>query len=295
MASSVPLAVIGLGGMGAGIAQSLLKAEFPVAVYNRTRSKAAPLEQAGATVGESAADAAAGASVIVLSLADEAAVEEVLFGHLGPTLRPGQLVVDTSTVSPQFARTSAARVAALGARRIEACVLGNPMMAASGQLRVFAAGDKADVAEAADLLSAIGQEVRYLGGTGQASSLKLAFNLLLGVQTLGLAEAVRLVEGAGLERDVFLDALDSSGWRSPVLSFRAAFMRRRAYQPAGFRSALMHKDLSLAVREAASHDVDLALVRCAADRYAALLSAGCGDDDAAAIVDLPNIPAQPRA
>jgi 3-hydroxyisobutyrate dehydrogenase len=286
MSGSPRVAVIGLGGMGSGMAQSLLRAGFAVTVHNRTAAKAEPLEQAGASVAGSAADAAAGANFVLLSLADEAAVEDVLFGHLGQVLRPGHTVIDTSTVSPEFARAAASRVAAAGASRVEACVIGNPPMAAAGKLRVFAAGDEADVDAAAGVLGAIGQDLRYLGATGRASSLKLAFNLLLGVQTLGLAEAVEFAETAGLDRDLLLDAIEASGWRSPVLSFRAMFMRRRAYQPAGFRAALMHKDLNLAAREAAARQVDLPLVRCAADRYEAVICAGRGDDDAAAVVDV---------
>jgi 3-hydroxyisobutyrate dehydrogenase len=286
MSGGPRVAVIGLGGMGSGMAQSLLRAGFAVTVHNRTAAKAEPLEQAGAAVAASAAGAAAGASFVLLSLADEAAVEDVLFGQLSPVLRPGQTVIDTSTVSPEFARAAATRVAAAGARRVEACVIGNPPMAAAGKLRVFAAGDEADVDAAAGVLGAIGQDLRYLGVTGRASSLKLAFNLLLGVQTLGLAEAVEFAETAGLDRDLLLDAIEASGWRSPVLSFRAMFMRRRAYQPAGFRAALMYKDLNLAAREAAARQVDLPLVRCAADRYEAVISAGRGDDDAAAVVDV---------
>lgn len=281
-----PLAVIGLGVMGSGMAHALLRAGFPVTVYNRTESKAAPLTQAGARAAVSPAAAAVGASVVLLSLADEAAVEDVLFGKISGVLQAGQTVIDTSTVSPEFARDAAARLKALGVHRIEACVIGNPKMAASGQLRVFAAGEEEDVDEVTDVLAAIGQDVRYLGTTGRASSVKLAFNLLLGVQTLGLAEAVEFAEAAGLDRELLLNALESSGWRSPVLSFRADFMRRRAYQPAGFRSALMYKDLNLAAREAASQRLDLPLVRCAADRYETVISAGRGDDDAAVVVEV---------
>src|SRR6266516_1509736 len=284
MASSTPIAVIGLGGMGSGMAHALVRAGFPVTVYNRTEAKAAPLAQAGASIAPAAA--AANASVVLLSLADETAVQDVLFGRLGGILRVGQTVIDTSTVSPEFARAAAERLAALGPRRVEACAIGNPQMAASRQLRVFAAGDKPDVDTVADVLDAIGQDVRYLGATGRASSLKLAFNLLLGVQTLGLAEAVEFAETAGLDRELLLNALEASGWRSQVLSFRADFMRRRTYQPAGFRSALMYKDLNLAAREAAARQVDLPLVRCAADRYESVISVGRGDDDAAVVVDV---------
>ena len=287
------LAVIGLGAMGSGMAQALLRAGFPATVYNRTRSKTAPLVQAGARAADSPAAAAVGASVLLLSLADETAVEDVLFGQIGGGLRAGQTVIDTSTVSPEFARLATARLKALGVHRIEACVIGNPMMAVHGKLRVFAAGDEENVAEVADVLAAIGQEVRYLGATGRASSLKLAFNLLLGVQTLGLAEAVEFAEAAGLDRELLLDVFESSGWGAPVLNFRAAFMRRRGYQPAAFRSALMYKDLSLAVREAAVRRLDLPVARAVADRYETVIAAGRGDDDAAVAVEVPAV--RPRS
>jgi 3-hydroxyisobutyrate dehydrogenase len=91
-------------------------------------------------------------------------------------------------------------------------------------------------------------------------------------------------------QEMLLDALDGSGWRSPVLSFRAEFMRRRAYRPAGFRAALMHKDLCLAQREAAGHDLALPMVDCAAARFQQAISAGRADDDAAVIVDVPAAP-----
>lgn len=280
------IAVIGLGAMGAGLARALLRAGFSVTAYNRTPAKAAPLREAGASVAGSPAAAAADARCVVLSLADEFAVEDVVFGQLAKALRHGQTVIDTTTVSPRFARAAAERIARLGAHRVEACLIGNPQMAADGQVRIFAAGERTDVDGVADVLAAIGQQLNYLGATGRASSLKLALNLLLGIQTLGLAEALRSAEAAGLDREQFLDTIESGGWRSPVLSFRAAYMRRRSYQPAGFRAALMHKDLMLAVREAASQHVDLVMAELAADRYETMIRLGHGDDDAAAVADV---------
>jgi 3-hydroxyisobutyrate dehydrogenase-like beta-hydroxyacid dehydrogenase len=280
------VAVIGLGGMGSGMARALLSAGHPVTVFNRTRSKAEPLVEAGATLADTAAKAVPGADVVLLSLADEPAVEQVLFGQLLDQLRTNQRVVDTSTVSPEFARSAQRRLAAHDLHRVEACVVGNPPMAAAGALRVFAAGDPADVAAVRPVLDTIGQSVVHLGDTGRASSLKLAFNLLLGVQTAGLAEAVVLAEAQGLDRTMFLDAVDGSGWRSPVLSFRARYMRDRDYHPAGFRAALMHKDLLLAQTEAASFGFALPVTERAGARFEAAVLAGRGDEDAAVVVDL---------
>lgn len=277
--------VVGLGGMGSGIAHALLDAGFAVTVHNRTAVKTVPLERAGAGVAESPGAVGATAEVLLLSLSDESVVEEVLFGDLVGRLRPGTTVVDTSTVSPTYAHATSVRLAASGIRRVEACVVGNPHMARSGQLRVFAAGAQSDVDDVGDVLRAISQEVHYLGPTGRASVLKLAFNLLLGVQTAGLAEAVAFVEGAGMDRELLLAALENSGWRSPVLGFRAEFMRRRSYEPAGFRSTLMHKDLQLVHEEAAAYGVDLPLTSRTVERFSQVVAAGRGDEDAAVIVE----------
>lgn len=281
-----PVSVIGLGGMGSGMANALLDAGYPVTVYNRTAAKAQPLVDKGATLAPSAGDAGSGANVVVLSLADEHAVEEVLFGEVVWRLAPGTTVVDTSTVSPSFAHNTAIRLAASGVHRVEACVIGNPAMAKTGQLRVFAAGKESDVDDVRDVLGVLSQEIRYLGPSGRAGTLKLAFNLLLGIQNAALAETVSFAEAAGLDREYLLAALDNSGWRSPILSFRAEFMRRREYTPAGFCTVLMQKDLILAQEEAAAHGVRLPLVAASAERYGEIISSGRGDEDAAVVAEL---------
>jgi 3-hydroxyisobutyrate dehydrogenase len=287
------IGVIGLGLMGGGMARALLAAGFDVTAYNRTAAKAAPLAEAGARIVASPAETAADADVVLLSLADEAAVTQVVFDGLATQLRPRLTIVDTSTVSPAFARETTDRLAALGVRRVEACVIGNPKMAATGELRVFVAGERAWADDVSGVLSALGRDVRYLGGPGSAGVLKLAFNLLLGVQTAGLAEAVVLAESMGMERDLLLDAFDNSGWRSPVLSFRADFMRRRSYRPAAFRTTLMHKDLRLATAEAERHGASLPLTSRAAERFEELIDAGRGDDDAASVVELSRAAVRP--
>nr|CAM34368.1 putative dehydrogenase [Streptomyces tendae] len=280
------VAVIGLGGMGSGMALALLRAGFQVTVFNRSPQKAEQAARAGAAVAPSAGAAGAAARVVLLSLADEPAVDEVLFGEVVWQLQPGTVLVDTTTVSPSFARNTAVRLAASGVERLEACVMGNPEMAESGRLRIFTSGSHSAVDAAGDVLSALGQEVRHLGDAGRASALKLALNLLLGIQTAGLAEAVAFAEAAGLGRDLLLEVLLGSGWRSPVLGFRAEFMRRRTYTPAAFRTRLMHKDLELALDQATAYQLPLPLVHRAQERFAGAIDAGRGDEDAAVVVEV---------
>ncbi|GHH72118.1 3-hydroxyisobutyrate dehydrogenase [Streptosporangium violaceochromogenes] len=271
--------------MGAGMGHRLLEAGHPVSVYNRTPAKAAPLVEAGARL-ITTPQAAADAPIVLFSLSDEAAVDHVLFETMAPALRKGTIVVDTTTTSPLYARQAATRLSAAGLTRVEACVLGNPPMAHTGDLRIFTAGVRNDVEAVGDLLRVLGKEVRYLGAAGAASTMKLAFNLLLGVQTAALAEAVSYGVGAGLDRDLLIETIVNSGFSSPVLAFRAGFMRERRYEPAAFRTRLMEKDLRLAVNDAAARGIPLPLTESAGDLMADAVAAGLGDQDAAVIGEL---------
>ncbi|GAA3083853.1 NAD(P)-dependent oxidoreductase [Streptosporangium carneum] len=285
VSSDNELAFIGLGGMGAGMALRLREAGFPLVVHNRTAAKAVPLAGAGARVAASSAEAAGAARIVVLSLSDQTAVERVLFGELSGRLRPGALVVDTSTVSPAYSADAAERLAGIGVRRLEACVLGNPAMAHAGRLRVFTAGRAEDADEARDVLEALAQEVTHVGPAGSACAMKLAFNLILGNQIAALAEALLLADSAGLDRDLLLTAVAGSGLSSPTLAFRAELMRTRRYEPAAFRSALMEKDLRLAVGEAAARGLELPVTAGVAARFAEVVLAGDGDRDAAVVAE----------
>jgi len=280
------ITVVGLGAMGSGMARRLIEAGFRTSVYNRTQEKAESLVSAGASLARSAKEAA-DADLVLLSLADEEAVDDVLFGDIVTYLKPGTIVVDTSTVSPSYSRNAAVRLTASGVPRVEACVIGNPEMAYAGELRLFAAGAEADVAAARHVLDAIGRQgVKYLGETGRASAMKLAFNLLLGLQTAALAETVQFAEALGLDREALLTAIVKSGWRSPVLNYRAEFMRTRRYRPAGFRASLMAKDLRLAAEESTARGIALPLLRQVERRYAEAVERGSGDQDAAVLAEL---------
>lgn len=277
------LAFIGLGAMGSSMALRLIDRGFTVTGYNRTASKAAPVKEAGGRVAATPAEAAVGADIVIVSLSDEDAVEEVLFQRLRP--EPGTMVIDTSTVSPTYARAAAKRLAADGVRRVEACVIANARLARSGGARILAAGEETDVAAVRDVLDALAGQVKYLGPAGTAATMKLVFNMLLGVQVSSLAEAVRYGTRAGLDRDLLLTTIANSGFASVVMAFRAEIMRTRAYEPPAFRARLMEKDLRLGVGEAAAYGLALPVIEQAQDVFAAIVAAGEGDKDAAVIVE----------
>ncbi|GHD93810.1 NAD(P)-dependent oxidoreductase [Streptomyces naganishii] len=283
--SKPQLAFIGLGNMGAGMARRLLDTGHTLTVHNRTASKAAPLAEAGAKLADAPERAAAGHQLVLLSLSDDKAVDEVLFGRVAPVLQPGAVVVDTSTVSPGYARTAAERLAARGLRRVEACVVGNPLQARKGELRVFAAGDPADLYEVRPVLEAIGSEVVHVGAPGTAASVKLILNLLLGAQVASLAEAVAYGTAAGLDRDQLIGVISGSGFSSVVMRFRAELMLKHSYEPAFFRAELMEKDIRLALEAAAGFGTSMPVLDTVRERFAAVVAAGDGDKDASVLVE----------
>ncbi|MFI1534030.1 NAD(P)-dependent oxidoreductase [Streptomyces anandii] len=283
--SKPQLAFIGLGNMGAGMARRLLDTGHTLTVHNRTASKAAPLVQAGARLADAPERAAAGHQLVLLSLSDDKAVDEVLFGRVVPVLQPGAVIVDTSTVSPGYARTAAERLASRGLRRVEACVVGNPLQARKGELRVFVSGDPADLYEVRPVLEAIGSEVVHVGAPGTAASVKLILNLLLGAQVASLAEAVAYGTAAGLDRDQLIGVISGSGFSSVVMRFRAELMLKHSYEPAFFRAELMEKDIRLALEAAAGFGTSMPVLDTVRERFAAVVAAGDGDKDASVLVE----------
>ena len=280
------VACLGLGGMGGGIAGRLCDLGWEPVLYNRSIEKAEALSARAGGVAATPAAAVAGADVALLSLADEPSVDSVLFGPDGVAsgLRKGGIVIDMSTVSPAYSRTVTAKLNELGFRRVEANLVANPAQARAGDARVLAAGAPEDLDEVRDVLRAIGRQLVELGPVGAASTMKLVFNALLGSQVVALAEVVAYGVEAGLDRDLMLRTIAESAFSSLVMSHRCQLMREERYQPAGFRSVLMEKDLRLTVNDAAEQGVALPVISTAARRYQRVIAAGDGDLDAAAVL-----------
>ena len=214
---------------------------------------------------------------------DDRRLFEVLFDRLVPVLEPGSLVVDTSTVSPGYARQAAERLAAKGLRRVEACVVGNPLQARDGALRVYVSGDLDDFTEVRPVLEALGSQVLHLGPPGTATSMKLVLNLLLGAQVASMAEAVSYGVAAGLDREQLITSIAESGFSSVVMRFRAALMKDGRYEPAFFRADLMEKDVRIATEAAHASGLALPVLESVLDRFSAVVAAGDGAKDAAVI------------
>ncbi|MDX2820633.1 NAD(P)-dependent oxidoreductase [Streptomyces ipomoeae] len=286
MAVREEVAVIGLGAMGRGMAHRLLSSGFHTVVFNRTRTRTDELVAAGAERAPTAARAAAGRNVVLLSLSDEEAVEDVLVeqGVLA-AMDKGATLLDTSAVGRDFARRIHERCSAHGVRRVESAVIGNPLQARTGDLRVFTAGDPADADRVDSVLSVLGASRVHLGEPGTAAAAKLVFNLVLAAQVAGLAEAVCVGESAGLDRELLLTAIAQSGFSSPVMRFRAELMRERRYVPAFFRTRLMEKDLRLALETGEADAGTYRVLEATRSLFGDAALAGLADSDAAAVIE----------
>ena len=288
MTTSSPLprvAVLGLGRMGHPMAARLLAAGAPLTVWNRTAGRGDDLVARGARRARTPADAAYDAEVVLTMVSDPAALEQVLAAPDGvlKTLRRSTLVIDCSTVGPAAARACAAQCASRGAVYVDAPVLGSVPAAEQGSLTVLVGGAPADVDRARGILAHLGGTVVHTGDTGSASALKLVMNLLIAGQTELMAEAFLLAERAGLPREVVSDALANSVLASAFVGYKAPQLLERRFSPL-FTTALLIKDLDLALDLARTHELSLPGVRAVRDAYATAAAAGRSEDDFSAVI-----------
>lgn len=242
---------IGLGIMGQGMARNLLAAGHDLLVYNRTAAKTVPLEQAGARVADSPRELAAQCDTVLLCVSDTPDVEQVIFGAdgLSEGLRAGSTVVDTSTVSPEATRRWADRLAESDVRFVDAPVSGGSEGAASGTLSVMVGGTEEAVAAARPYLEAIGRSITHLGPAGAGQTCKLANQILVVVNMLGVAEALLFAKAGGIDLDKTLEAVTGGAAGSWMLANRGPQVVDRDWRP-GFTIDLQQKDLRL-VQQAA--------------------------------------------
>lgn len=250
--------VVGTGIMGAPMARNLLRAGHAVTVHNRTRARAEALAADGATVVDSPADVARAVDVVITMLPDSPDVEQVITGPTGVLAgaAPGLLAIDMSTISPEVARTLAARAAEKGVVLLDAPVSGGEQGAVAGTLSIMVGGDHEAFVRAEPVFAALGRRVTYMGGAGQGQMTKLV-NQVIGATTLAaVAEGVLLAERAGLDPDAVVQAVGSGAATSWMLREQAPRMQRRDFAP-GFMVRLQLKDLRLALQAAKSLGVPL--------------------------------------
>ena len=280
------VAFLGLGLMGTGMARRLLGAGFPLSVYNRTADTAAPLGADGARVASSPREAAVDAQIIVSMVADDAASRSLWLGERGALdgMSAGTIIIESSTVTPTWIAELAKAAEAKGVDVLDAPVTGSKVQAASGALRFLIGGSAAALERARPVLAAMGQTVVHVGPTGSGALLKLINNFLAGVQAASLAEALALIERAGLDLDTATQVLLDGAPGSPLVQTLLPRMIARDYTP-NFHLSLMGKDLAYAAQEGERRGVHLSTARAALGDFERATAAGHGMQDFSAVIE----------
>lgn len=281
------VAVLGLGIMGAGMANRLVLKGFDLTVWNRDAAKAAPLAAAGARVAATPADAARHADAVFAMLANDDASRSVWLGEQGAlaAMHGNSVAIESSTLTVDWIAELAAAARTRGIGFLDAPVTGSKAQAETGALS-FLVGGRAELLERVrPALSAMGGNVAHLGPSGCGAMMKLINNFLCGVQVASLAEAIAMAERSGLDARQAASVLASGSPGSPLVKVVAQRMLDRAYEP-NFFIPLMAKDLSYARQAFASAGIELTSADAARERFVAADRAGMGHQDIAAIVEL---------
>jgi len=279
---------IGLGHMGAAMAQNLIKAGHRVVVFNRTRSKAEALAAAGASVAADVAEACRD-DVVITMLADDDAVAEAVFGEgkMLAELSRGALHISMSTISVALSDRLAEAHRKAGQAYIAAPVFGRPEAAAAAKLFIVAAGDEATIQRCQPLFDAIGQKTFVVGAKpSDANLVKLSGNFLISSVIESFGEAFALIRKAGVDPRIYLDILTSTLSSAQIYMTYAGLIADEKYEPAGFKMSLGLKDVRLALAAADALAVPMPVASLVRDRLLAGVAQGRGDSDWSSLAGL---------
>ncbi len=290
------LAFIGLGALGLPMAVNLQAAGYTLRVHTRSRSAESDPGLVGSSPADNPAAAARDCAALLLCVSDDAAVESVLWGEqgAGSALKPGSLVIDCSTISPAAARSMAERLASRDIQYIDAPVTGGTEGARAGTLCVLCGGESAALEKARPLLEVIGGSIHHFGAVGTGQQVKAINQVLVAGSYAAVAEAIALGEHLRLPMEQVVEALRQGAAGSWALEHRSQAMLKDIY-PLGFKLALHHKDLGIALDAALQTGLKLPITECVHQQEQALMNAGLGDADVSALRrSLPANPHSPR-
>jgi 2-hydroxy-3-oxopropionate reductase len=281
------IAFIGLGVMGAPMATNLVRADYDVVGFNRSREPIDQLVEAGGRGAESLADAVSGADVVITMVPDSPDVEDAALGEDGifASAKPGTLYIDCSTISPEVA----ARLAEVGARHdirvVDAPVSGGESGAVDAELSIMVGGEPADVEEARPILEKVGKTVVHVGPNGSGQTVKAANQLIVAGIIELVAEAIVFLEASGVDTEAAVEVLAGGLAGNQILDRKAAGMLKREFEP-GFRVDLHHKDLGIVTAAAREAGVVIPLGAHVAQLMASLSAQGHGSLDHSALLML---------
>ncbi len=278
------LGFIGLGIMGNRMAMNLVKNNYDLTVYNRTKSKADALIKAGAKWADTPADAAKDVDILFTMLGDPTAVQDTALGENGllSSLKKNSLWVDCSTVNPSFSKEMNSKAKEKGIRFMDAPVSGTRMPAEKGELAFYVGGEEKDLKEVEPLLKIMGKAIHHMGEAGMGTSIKMVVNLMLGVNMAAFSEAIKLGQKLGLRKEKLFDIMIGGISVPPFMSYKRNKLETDKYDP-DFPLRWMLKDLQLDQKTADECNIDLPITKSASNVYTEALKKGFGDLDFSAV------------
>lgn len=269
---------IGLGIMGRSMSQNLLKAGFQVAVYNRSKPPVDLLVSKGASAAPSPKALAERSDVVITMVTDADAVKGVVLGKGGVVegARQGLVLIDMSTISPSATRSVSAALAAKGARMLDAPVSGGDTGAREGTLTIMVGGDPEVFNDCLPVLRAMGSKVVHMGGTGAGQLTKLANQILVACNMIGVCECLNFAKRSGLDVGKLIDSLSAGAASSWALVNLGPKMAKRDFAP-GFKVKLLQKDLRYVLASADEVDAALPATALVHQLYRQLEEKGLGD------------------
>ncbi len=275
------IGLIGLGRMGTGIAKSLLRSGHRLTVFNRTRARAESLQSDGANIAGSVAEACR-SSVVLTMVADDAALEALVFGESGvlSSLRKDSIHVSLSTISVALSDRLSAEHAKAGQQFVAAPVFGRPEAAESAKLSVVAAGPSASVERCKPLFESMGPKLLVVGERpSMANVVKLCGNFLIATVLESLAESLTFARKSGVDPQMLLDFLTTTMFTAPVYKSYGELIVQGKHEPAGFALPLGLKDVRLVLQAAESAGVPMPIASVLRDRFITALARGNQDKD----------------
>jgi 3-hydroxyisobutyrate dehydrogenase-like beta-hydroxyacid dehydrogenase len=276
---------LGLGAMGSVMAGNILKGGYPLAVYNRTVARTAPLQAQGASVCTTPRELAAQSDSVVIMVTGPDDLLAVLNGPDGVAagLGPGKAVINMGTVSDKATEQAAALVQAMGADYVDAPVSGSVKPATEAALVILAGCTASMLTRVTPLLQTMGREVVHCGDIGSGTRMKLVLNLMLGSMMESLAEAIILARSFELDPSVLLQALQGGAMAAPFYQLKGKAILDGDFTRQ-FPLHLLFKDLNLALEAARHRHVPLPQTAAVRECFSVAMARGYGDEDIAAVV-----------
>ena len=287
MGTKEKIGFIGVGKMGSPMARNLIKKGYSLRVYDILPEARAVFGELGAEVADSAMDAAKEAEVVISSIPDSPALEDVALGEQGVLAGAGEgtVYIDMSTVSPTLSDRVGEEAQKKGIAFLRAPVSGSVESATAGILTILCSGPEKAYEKCKDILDVLGQKVFHVGEGSEALYLKLLINMMVGVTSAITAEALTFGKKGGLDWEKMVDMINSSVIASPLIGFKAPMMKKRDFS-AAFSVWQMSKDFNIALNEGRAMDMPMPLTSMVQQLFGAMKATGRGERDYFGLIEL---------